>query len=139
MAKKTDITVQTFVLADMVITAEDKKNSIIGIFDKIFVRDLPAKHSRMAVFITLVGKAEEKEKIELEIVKPSGQSELKQPLEFKLGLNSKANLVMNLEGFPVTELGSYSIVLNYDGNKLAEYSLDVIKVKGQEQNNQLVN
>src|SRR3990167_8914650 len=122
---KNKLKLHLIALADQVITSQqDKKNSLIGIFDKIFVENLPAVHNKMTLYIVLSGEMSSREKINVVITKPSGQEELNRPFEFSFGLDARANIILNLEGFPIKEIGQYKITIYHQKNKLGEYVFD---------------
>ncbi len=129
MAQKKTISLQVLALADQVISADDGKKSIIGIFDKIFVRALPANHPRMVLFITLIGKVDDSDVVNLKFIAPSGAELDKKELKFQFGENGRANIIVNLEGFPIQEAGRYAMLIEHAGSELGSYAFDVIRVE----------
>jgi hypothetical protein len=129
MAQKKTISLQMLALADQVISADDGKKSIIGIFDKIFVRALPANHPRMVLFITLLGKVDESDVVQLQFVAPSGAELDTKELKFQFGENGRANIIVNLEGFPIQEVGQYLMSISHGELELGSYAFDVIRVE----------
>ncbi len=116
-------------LADYALTAEDKKLSVMGIFDKVFVRKLPASHPRLSFVVTLVGEPRSEEKLVMKVVAPSNKDVFKADANIRVGDNGKANMISNFEGFPFQEVGSYRFVVEKQGKEIAGYALDVIMVK----------
>ncbi len=121
--------VELIALADYALTAEDKKLSVIGIFDKVFVKQVPASHPRLSFVITISGERGSEEKLVMRVVTPSKKDVFKTEPNIRLGDNGKANMVSNFEGFPFQEVGVYRFVLEKQGKELASYPLEVIMVK----------
>ncbi len=120
-----------FALADQVITADDGKKSIIGIFDKIFVRTLPAHHPRMVLFIAIAGEVDAQGSLWLKFLAPASEKLETKELPFQLGDNGKANIIVNLEGYPIQATGLYQMVLEYDEKELGRYAFEAIRVEEQ--------
>ncbi len=123
------ITTELVALADYAMTGEDKKLSVIGIFDKLFVRQLPSNHARMSFVVTFVGEARATEDVKLKIVTPSGKEDFTADVKLAFGENGKFNFVSNFEGFPIQEVGAYTLVFEQGKSKIVSYTLDVIQVK----------
>jgi hypothetical protein len=130
MAKQT-LRVELIALADYAMNSEDKKLSLIGIFDKLFVRSLPSQHPRIAFVVTLIGHSHSEEKLTMRILSPSNKEEFRTDVTVAFGENEKANLVSNFEGFPIKEIGTYRFILEEAGKEIAGYDLSVIQVKDQ--------
>lgn len=139
MAKKDEVTLQLLAVADQVIESKDGKKSLIGIFNRIFVQQLPATHQRMVLFMTLLGKDETQDTITFFVEKPSGQRMPESTFNFKYGNNGKADVIINMEGFPIEEVGDYSIIITREGKELGRYVIQVAKVQVQTANSTVVN
>jgi len=126
---KDKVRVDLIALADYAMTSEDKKLSIIGIFDKIFVRTLPTTHARMAFVVTFVGEPNSEETLALRILGPSGNEEFNADVKISFGTNGRFNFVSNFEGFPVKEVGTYRFVFEQNKKEVASYPLEVLQVK----------
>lgn len=127
--KGSSLRVQLITLADYFITAEDKKMSIIGIFDKIFVKELPANHRQMWLVMTLAGEVGQKETVTLRMISPSGVEELKTDMDITISENQKANVTVNFEGFPIKETGTYIISITNQDEIIGSFPFDAILVK----------
>lgn len=125
---KTAIRVQLAALADMVITSEDKKLSVIGIFDKMFVKTLPSVHPKMVFVVTLAGEPSKAQQLHLRIIPPSGKDEFAADVSFVFGENGKANLLSNFDMFPIKEAGTYEFRLEKQGTCIVSYPLEIILV-----------
>lgn len=124
--------IELIAIADYTLTAEDKKLSVIGIFDKIFLKALPAAHPRLSFVVTLVGEPREEEKLVLRVTSPLGKDVFRADANVTLGENGKANMVSNFEGFPFESAGAYHFVLEKQGKEIASYKLEAILMKPAE-------
>lgn len=127
MAKK--ITSELIAICDYAMTSEDKKLSIVGIFDKVFVRTLPSNHARMAFVVTFAGEPQTTEELRLKILAPSGKEEFAAGIKVNFGENGKFNFVSNFEGFPFNEIGTYRLLFEKDSKEIVSHALDVIQIK----------
>ncbi|MBP9700360.1 hypothetical protein KBD71_03700 [Candidatus Woesebacteria bacterium] len=126
---KSSIRAELVALADYAMTAEDKKLSVIGIFDKLFVRSFPSSHARMSFVVTFVGEAGKEEKLKLKIVSPADKEDFNADVNINFGDNGRFNFISNFEGFPFNEAGTYRFIFELDGKEIVSYGLDVILVK----------
>lgn len=116
-------------LADYAMTAEDEKLSVIGIFDKVFVRNLPTNHARLSFVVTFVGEPNTTEEVKLKIMSPSGKEAFVSDVKLNFGENGKFNFVSNFEGFPIKEAGAYQFGFVQGKIQLASYDLNAIEEK----------
>ena len=116
-------------IADYAMNADDKKLSIIGIFDKVFVRSFPAPQARLFFIVTFNGTPNEEHELTLKIISPSKKEEFSAKVLVKPGENGKFNFVSNFEGFPLQEAGSYSFVFEKQGKAIVNHSIDVVLLK----------
>lgn len=128
-----NLKVELIALADYALTAEDKKLSVMGIFDKIFLKAVPASHPRMSFVVTISGTAHSEETITMRIISPSKKEIFKADAKIRLGDNGKANMVSNFEGLPLSEAGVYKFVLDKKGKEFASHELTVLLVKDSSQ------
>jgi hypothetical protein len=103
----------SLVICDHAITAQDGKISAIGIFGQITVSRLPSVHGRF--FIVAVLEADPgRYELTLQVVSPSGQPLLARPPTMHLDVPpaaSTANIVADLKGLQIRELGRHRIEL----------------------------
>lgn len=118
-------------LADYAMTGEDKKLSVIGIFDKVFVRALPSNHARMSFVVTFVGESNTTEDVKLRIETPSGKEAFTADVKLSFGENGKFNFVSNFEGFPIEEAGTYVFSFVEGKSEIVSFNLDIIQVKDE--------
>jgi hypothetical protein len=133
------ISTELIALADYAMTGEDKKLSVIGIFDKLFVRALPSNHARMSFVVTFVGTANTSEDVRLKVVTPSGKEDFGADVKLSFGENGKFNFVSNFEGFPITETGMYKLVFVQGKSEIVSYALEVIQVKDESNGKKVAN
>lgn len=110
--------------------SQEGKLSILGIFDRMFVQELPSSIARFFVVSILTGKPGEKYNLSLQIKSPSG-NELIPPkeLSIKTGDNGQSNILTEAVGLPLTEIGEYKITLNYNNEKIGETKFNVMKAQ----------
>lgn len=103
----------SLVICDYAITAQDGKISAIGIFGGITVSGLPSVHGRF--FIVAVLEADPgSHDLTLQVISPSGQAMLPLPPMMRLDVPpnaTTANIVANMEGLQVRELGRHRVEL----------------------------
>jgi hypothetical protein len=103
----------SLVICDYAITAQDGKISAIGIFGGITVSGLPSVHGRF--FIVAVLEADPgSHELTLQVISPSGQAMLPLPPTMRLDVPpnaTTANIVANMEGLQVRELGRHRVEL----------------------------
>ncbi len=110
---KKDGTVVDVSLAVSPITSRDGKVSAVGIFSQINVHRLPVAHGRF--FIVAVLEADPgQHDLHLQVVAPSGENVLQQPPRLRIEVShaaTTANIVADLKGLRITELGRHRIEL----------------------------
>ena len=113
MSPEPRIEVISLLLCDYAITSRDGKVSAMGIFSQINVHRLPVAHGRffiVAILETDPGPHE----LHLQVVGPSGAVLLEQPPRLRIDVSrasSTANIVAELKGLRVNELGRHRIEL----------------------------
>lgn len=120
------IQTELIVVADYAMLSDDKKLSVMGIFDKILVRELPASHPRMSFVTVLKGESFKEVDLKIKVLSPSQTELFAADAHIKFGENGKTNMVSNLEGFPFPEAGTYRFVITEGTKEIGEYVLDVI-------------
>ena len=108
-----DVQLHTLLLCDYALTAQDGKISAIGIFSQITVARLPTVHGRF--FIVAVLEADPgTHQLTMQVVSPSGQPMLARPPNLRLEVppnTTTANIVADVKGFQVRDLGRHRIEL----------------------------
>ncbi len=111
---------------DFALTSKEGKLSLIGIFDRIFVNQLPSKYSRFFIVVILQGEEGGQHQINLKITTPSGKDLLKtNPTDLTFSANGKANLITDIANLALDEVGEYKISLESKDKTIASSSLFV--------------
>ncbi len=105
-----------FETCDYAMISQDGKLSIMGIFDRIFVRDLPAQHPSMCFVVVAKGEPESEHKIKLVITGPSGKKLQEIPITIKTNTEGHFNVIATLNNLPITEQGVLTVDC-FDGDK----------------------
>ncbi len=115
-------------ICDYATISQDGKLSIMGMFDQIFVTNLPSQHSQFFIVGILSGAAGKTESLSLEIKTPGGSSAIpEQKLDVKIGPNGKSNIIAGIGNLPITEAGFYKIVIGGSSGKLGEKEFGVFR------------
>jgi hypothetical protein len=107
------IALTNLLICDYALTAQDGKISAIGLFSQINVGRLPAVHGRLYIVAVLEAEPGSYE-LTLQMVAPSGAAVLEQTPTLKINVPqgaSTANVVANLNGLRLQELGRHRIEL----------------------------
>jgi hypothetical protein len=122
-----DLNLRTLLLCDHALTGQDGKISAIGIFGQINVARLPAVHPRL--FIVAILDAEPgSHDLTLQVVAPSGQPLLERQPQLHMEVppgTTTANIVADLNGLEVRELGRHEVELREGSRLLGSASLSV--------------
>ncbi len=103
----------SLLLCDYAITSRDGKVSAIGIFSQVNVHRLPVAHGRFFIVAILEADPGQHE-LHLQVVSPGGAPLLQQPPRLRIEVSraaTTANIVADLKGLRVTELGRHRIEL----------------------------
>lgn len=124
--------VQAFLLCDSVIRdAQSGKAFLQGVFDRIWVRALPATHRECAAYFRIRFEDQARHSFNLNIKAPSGLSQPTPESPIVLGPTNIAEGAIKIEGLPLPDEGRYEIQFLIDGTKVATYILDVINTGDQ--------
>ena len=123
-----DVKLEFLTLCDFAMTSSEGKLSIVGIFDRMFVSQTPAKFSRFFTVAILSGKPNSEAKISFTIQIPS-KKELPGPKEMiiKFGSGGRTNLITDVANFPLPEIGEYKLFILANGKSLGSNSFFVSK------------
>ena len=136
--KEHTMNVELFVLCDAATDYHGKLN-ILGAYDTIWARNLPAVHPLCAVAIRIrFAKIEEGEhKIRINIIDADGKSILKPvemaaKIQFREDMTSMAaNMILNLQGIKFEHFGEYSVDLAVDSRHEASLPLFINQAPAQ--------
>lgn len=134
--------VELFVLCDAATDYQGKLN-ILGTFDSIWAKQIPAVHPLCAVALRLrYLKIEEGEhKIKISIVDIDGKEVVK-PVEAYVNIlfnnipltSTATNMILNLQGIKFPNFGEYSIDLAIDGRHETSLPLYINQIQEQSGN-----
>jgi len=114
--------IEAFILCDAATESAGKLN-VLGAFDTLFAKELPAVHPLCAVALRVrFDRTEEGEhKVRIAFVDEDGTAiipNLDGQVNFRIGPDQPSacvNLILNLNGLKLPKLGPYSIDLSIDG------------------------
>lgn len=122
--------VQLMTLCDYAITAKDGKLSLIGLFDRIFTKQLPTRYSRFFLVAVLQGEAGQEFPVSLSITNPQGEDLLPaRKIEIKFGPNGKANIITDVANLTFSASGDYQIKLSNQAETLATYTFQLVRMQ----------
>ena len=134
--------VELFALCDAATDYQGKLN-ILGTFDSIWSKQMPAAHPLCAVALRLrFQKMEEGEhKVRISIIDEDGKEVVK-PVEASVNVQFKnvplsslsTNMILNLQGLKFPKYGEYSIDLAIDGRHEASLPLYINQIPEQSNN-----
>lgn len=120
-------------ICDYAIVSQDNKLSIIGMFEQIFVANIPSQHPQMFIVGILNGEAGKSDELTLEISTPSGSDAISpQKISVTIGSNGKSNIIAGVGNLPLQETGFYKIKLKSGDRKLGEKEFGVFKNAAEE-------
>jgi hypothetical protein len=103
----------TLVLCDYALTAQDGKVSAIGIFSQINVSRLPAVHPRLFM-VAMLDAEPGAHALTIGVVGPSGSQVLQRRPQLRMQVPAgakSANIVADLKGMRIEELGRHTVEL----------------------------
>lgn len=115
-----DLTLHTLLLCDYALTAQDGKISAIGVFSQINVGRLPATHGRCFIVAILEAPPGPHE-LSLQVVSPTGRPTLQNAPRLRIEVPpnaTTANIVADLKGMKLEEIGRYRIEIRADDRQL---------------------
>jgi len=134
------IKTELLTLCDHAMTSQQGKLSVIGLFDRIFVTQLPSKYPRFFIVAIVSGKSGTSHEVELRVKTPTGKALLpKRSVSLKLGGNGKANVLTDVANLTFEEVGEYTIEIVTDEDQVGSTSFFVSKVVPKDQATQKKN
>ena len=111
----TTLKLQRFETCDYALTSQEGKLSIMGIFDRIFVQNLPANHPVMCLVVVAQGAPKSEHTMKLVVIGPSGTKINEIPMKVHTNDAGYFNVIANINNLPITEQGILKIEC-YDGD-----------------------
>ena len=106
-----ELALNTLLLCDYALTAQDGKISAVGVFSQINVARLPASHGRCFI-VAILEASPGPHELGLQVVAPSGTQTLQQAPRLRIQVPptaTSANIVAELKGMRLEEIGRYRI------------------------------
>lgn len=119
MASDPRLELRALLLCDYALTAQDGKISALGVFSQINVARLPAVHPRLFI-VAVLDAAPGSHELTLQVVSPKGTPLLAQAPRMRMQVPegaSTANIVADLNGLQIEELGRHEVELR-EGSRL---------------------
>jgi Family of unknown function (DUF6941) len=113
------LSLRTLLLCDHALTGQDGKISAIGIFGQINVARLPAVHPRLFI-VAIMDAQPGTHELTLQVISPRGTPLLQQQPQLHMEVpdgTTTANIVADLNGLEVRELGRHEVELR-EGDRL---------------------
>jgi hypothetical protein len=132
-----DLQLHTLLLCDYALTAQDGKISAVGVFSQINVARLPAPHGRCFIVAILEANPGPHE-LSIQVVSPSGRDTLSQAPRLRIEVPpsaTTANIVADLKGMRLEEIGRHRIEVRSDGRQLGSAPFNVNLVMRQQPGN----
>lgn len=107
------------ILCDYAFLDVNRKMCLIGTFNQVYTQNVPSVHQQAALALKLMGDANEKVPIRVEIVRPTGGVLGKLEGEVQLSESGGGEINMNIVGLPIPDWGLYSFNV-YVGDQLAK-------------------
>jgi len=127
-----DLKLEFLTLCDFAMTSSEGKLSVIGMFDRMFVTETPAKFLRFFIVTIVSGKPEKEAKILFNVQTPSKKKALNpKEVVVKIGSGGRTNIITDVGNFPLPETGEYKLSVTSDGKVLGSISFFASKVTAQ--------
>jgi len=107
--------VEWAVLCDYAFQDVGRKTCVIGIFDRIFARAVPAQHHQAAFVFKLTGDPNEEVEFKVEITRPTGGTLGSMGGKIKIPPLGTIDVIANLQGLPLPDYGLYGFGLYLGG------------------------
>lgn len=121
------LTTELFTLCDHAIVSQDGKLSLIGLFTQIFVPQLPAQFPQIYNVAIIAGPPETHSKLNLTITSPDSCVIYRQPINLKLGIHGRANLISRITNLKLPTTGTYTMAIKSNAPIISK-TFEVIKI-----------
>lgn len=116
---KDKLSLEFLILCDYALVSRENKLSILGIFDHIFVNNIPTRNPKMVIVGVLKGKSKVKYSLSILLKDPSGSKIFqRQNLSVVLGDDGNSHLIAEMNYVPFSSVGDYSIEILENGKRL---------------------
>jgi len=120
------------VLCDYAFLDSGGKMCLIGIFDRIFAKTVPAIHPHAALAIQLRGDPNEPASVRIEIIRPTGASLARVEGSGVMSVQGGAGLQLNLSPLQLPDYGAYdcNVVVNDQRSYTAKFTVQPVPSRG---------
>jgi len=132
-----NINIEAFLLCDAATDQQGKLN-VLGAFDTIFVKQMPAVHPACAVAARIrFPKSEEgNHKVRIDVIDQDGGAIIPRldgnlSVNVKDAVSSAVNLVLNMQRLKFKNYGEYNVVLAIDGKEESSLPFHVREIPNQ--------
>ncbi len=123
------LTLNQFVVCDYAMISKENKLSLVGIFNQVFVRQLPTTYSKIFVVGIVSGKASEVYEVTLKLNEPTGNNIIpEQKLKVTIGANGETNIIAELNNLRFEVAGKYEVELLLQDKTLGKREFSVVLV-----------
>jgi len=123
------LTLNQFVVCDYAMISKENKLSLVGIFNQVFVRQLPTTYSKIFVVGIVSGKASEVYEVTLKLNEPTGNNIIpEQKLKVTIGINGETNIIAELNNLRFEVAGKYEVELLLQDKTLGKREFGVVLV-----------
>lgn len=123
------LTLNQFVVCDYAMISKENKLSLVGIFNQVFVRQLPTTYSKIFVVGIVSGKASEVYEVTLKLNEPTGNNIIpEQKLKVTIGINGETNIIAELNNLRFEVAGKYEVELLLQDKTLGKREFSVVLV-----------
>lgn len=118
--KKTSTTeLELLNFCDYAVVSRENKLSILGVFDQIYIQNVPSNYPKMFVVGIIKGTSNYVYSVKLKLKSPSGNDLLpSQDLKNNFGHNGSSNIIAEFSNLPLPEFGVYKLELHMDNEVL---------------------
>jgi hypothetical protein len=120
------------ILCDYAFLDVDKKQCIIGAFDRVFTTNVPTALPKASVAVRVIGNPTEHFRFKLEIIRPTGIELLHANGEVTIAESGSADIQFNLVNTALPDFGVYSVNI-YMNDELARAVTFQVAVPAQPQ------
>ena len=103
--------VEWAVLCDYGFQDVGRKTCLIGIFDRVYTKSVPAQHHAAAFAFKVTGDANEEADFKVEITRPAGGTLGAIGGKLKMPAAGTVDVIAKLQGLPLPDFGIYSFTL----------------------------
>lgn len=116
---KTNISLALLAVCELAQVTQDGKLSLLGIFSRLMARRVPMRIPRFYMVGMLTGAPLTESKVSFQIIGPSSQNAIQEfQAKVRLGFDGKANVLNELTNTTLTDFGTYTVILNINGQRL---------------------